>query len=287
MAGDSDPSEERLESLGPEERRVLAALAVVGDASLSAGELAALVEVAAAEPVVAELVRRGLVRSEEPGRYVLAPGLGERIRRTWDVVDAADRLLRQLISIAEDGRLTPSDLDAVLAVAEWAAGVGRLEELLQLVRATETALDVERRVEAWIEILRRAQVAAREVGDRGAEVWTAEQLQRCTAAVGVPPPAEVAVRPLRSTALRVAALVVTAVVGLGVGVAVGRSGAPSETTTETVPGETVVSTETETSTQTETTTETEISTQTETTTETSTITETVTTTETVTETVIG
>ena len=88
-------------------------------------------------------------------------GLRERLRDAWNLVDTGDRVLRQLISIAEDGRLTLSDLDAVLGVSQWASEVGRFQELLRLVKAVRTTVDVVRRVEAWITIVQRALQAAR------------------------------------------------------------------------------------------------------------------------------
>jgi hypothetical protein len=166
-----------LASLTPPEREVLAVLAVLGDVALSLEQLEALTSVADPRPVLAGLEQRGFVERED-GRYRIAQGRRERLREAWNVVDTGDRVLRQLISIAEDGRLTWSDLDAVLGVSRWACEFGRFEELLRLVKAVQTTVDVVRRIEAWIVIVRRAQQAARALGDVDAQAWAEQELAK-------------------------------------------------------------------------------------------------------------
>lgn len=173
-----------LASLTADEREVLAALAVVGDTALSPDQVAALTAVADPRPVLEELERRGFLRRDEEQRYAAPSGLRERLRQAWNLVDTGDRVLRQLISIAEDGRLTMSDLDAVLGISEWASETGRFAELLRLVRAVRTTVDVFRRVEAWVTIVRRALHAARAVGDHDAEAWAEGELSAAARALG-------------------------------------------------------------------------------------------------------
>lgn len=195
MSGRGDRSDESLpEELGAltaAQRQVLSVLAVVGSASLSPEALAAVTNLDDVEGTLAELERRGLVRREDERRK-LAAGLAPRLRRIWDIADNAERVLRQLVSIAEDGRLTLDDLDAVLAVTDWAAQTGRWSQLLRLVRATETALSLHERVETWIAIVERVQAAARAADHREAEEWADRQLaarrQTVTAAQPVAEP---------------------------------------------------------------------------------------------------
>jgi uncharacterized membrane protein YedE/YeeE len=178
MSGAGDAEQrlpESLESLTPGERHVLAVLAAVGEASLSVDELTVLAEVDDVRPVLDELRRRGLVRKEDD-REALAPGLGAKLRRAWELTDTTDRVLRQLISIAQDGKLTLDDLPAILGVSRWAAEAGRWSELLRLVTLTQTVLDVRQRVEIWIQIVEQARVAARRLGDVEAEAWAEDQL---------------------------------------------------------------------------------------------------------------
>jgi hypothetical protein len=179
--GEGLPAE--LASLTPVEREVLAALAVVGQAALSPEQLTALTSVADPEPTLAELERLGFIQREDDDRRAVVPGLREQIKQAWDLVDTGDKILRQLISIAADGRLTLSDLDAVLGVTEWAAETGRFVELLRLVRTVRQTMDVIRRVEAWVPIVRRAVDAARALGDHDAEAWAEGELSECARAV--------------------------------------------------------------------------------------------------------
>ena len=166
-----------LASLTPPEREVLAVLAVMGDVALSAEQIAALTSVADPRPILATLEGRGFVEREDD-RYRIPPGRRERLREAWNVVDTGDRVLRQLISIAQDGRLTWSDLDAVLGVSQWACEFGRFQELLRLVKAVQTTVDVVRRIEAWVVIVRRALQAARALGDVDAQAWAEQELAK-------------------------------------------------------------------------------------------------------------
>jgi hypothetical protein len=91
-------------------------------------------------------------------------------------VDVTDRALRAFIRIAEDGRLTLDDLDAVVELTRIATG--RWKELLRLAEAAETTLSTTHRVEEWIEIVERRREAARALGDGDAERRAERELER-------------------------------------------------------------------------------------------------------------
>jgi len=241
---------DRLESLTPTERQVLAVLAVVGEASLSTREVAALAEVDDVEPVLDELRRRGLVRRDDE-REALAPGLAAKLRHAWDLGDTTDRVLRQFISIAQDGRLTLADLPAILGLSRWAAELGRWTELLRLITLTETVLDVQQRVETWIQIVEQARVAARRLGDREAEVWAEAQLAAAGRAIAnatraaavattqVTPPLGGPGGPDRTALWLKRGLATLLIAGAGFGIGYVATGqASSAGTTVTVPGTT-------------------------------------------------
>jgi hypothetical protein len=214
---DDDALTEQLSGLSELEREVLAALAVVGETSLSPAQIEKLLGVADTRQAVAELERRELLERDEDDRVTAAPGLRERLSKLWNLVDTGDRLVQQLISIAEDGRLTVEDLDAVLGISEWACKLGRFEQLLRLVHAVQTTIDVVHRAEKWIEILGYAREAARSLDDVDAAAWVEAELRRTSdiARTGI---SRVPARtPLQSWAVR---LVVPAVlVGAGFGLA--------------------------------------------------------------------
>jgi hypothetical protein len=175
---DDDALREQLAGLSELDRGVLAALAVVGDTSLSPAQIDRLLGSADARQAMVELERRGLVQREEDDRVAAAPGLRDRLSKLWNLVDTGDRLIQQLISIAEDGRLSLDDLDAVLGISEWACGLGRFEQLLRLVHAVQTTVDVVHRTEKWIEILGYAREAARSLDDVEAQAWVDVELRR-------------------------------------------------------------------------------------------------------------
>jgi hypothetical protein len=242
---------ESLQSLTQAERQVLSVLAVVGQASLSPGEVAMLAEVDDARPVLDELQRRGLVRQQDD-REALAAGFGAKLRRAWDLADTTDRVLRQFISIAQDGKLTLDDLPAILGISQWAAEAGRWSELLRLITLTETVLDVRQRVETWIQIVEQARMAARKLGDLDAEAWAEDQLAAASRAIanaaGAAAVATTTITPLAIASthrdrtatwlkLGVAALLVGGA-GFGIGYAA-SGGASSAQTSVTVPATTV------------------------------------------------
>ena len=163
--------EERLSDLSGADRAVLAALVLTGGATIDVAAVRDLAEVEDAERSLRELERRGLVRRDEQDG-VLAPAWA-RLEQTLQVVDRAELVLRNAVTLAATGRLSP---EAVLGLTGWAARHGRQRELLTLVRAAKTGLAIERRVEAWRALLARADAAARELGDAGAAAWVRREL---------------------------------------------------------------------------------------------------------------
>jgi hypothetical protein len=236
-----------LPSLDPGARLVLAA-----PASISVEELAEITEVFEAERALTDLERRGLVVGEGD-RYSLAPEERGRLKRGLTSLDTVDRVLRGFIQIAEDGRLTVDDLDAVLELTRIAAATGRWSELLRLAEAARATLSTTRRVEEWVEIVERRLEAAEAVGDSQAANRARQELNRLA------PPAGGGV-PMGLAMLAAAAI---GAVGFGAGYLIGDQSAPESnpgtakgaktvTETETEAAETVTETVTETQTETET-----------------------------------
>ncbi|HEY2142184.1 MAG TPA: hypothetical protein VGG98_09015 [Solirubrobacteraceae bacterium] len=181
----------RVTALPDAERRVLAALAVVGSASLSAEELAELAEVDDdVTPLVADLEQHGLIRREEKQRYSVLDRIGEEIRQTDAALSAGDRLLKYMTTLAKDGQLTPErlldDAEAVLGLTEWAAEMQQWKRLLELVKTLQACFGIAHRVEEWLTLLDRARSAARALGDRRSEVWALQQLAAASSSVGDP-----------------------------------------------------------------------------------------------------
>jgi hypothetical protein len=241
---EDDPATEQLKGLSELERDVLSALAVVGETSLAPTQIETLLGVDDVRAAVEELRRRGLVESDEEDRVAAAPGLRDRLSKAWNVVDTGDRVLQQLISIAEDGRLNLDDLDAVLGITEWACGLGRFEQLLRLVHAVQTTVDVVHRAETWLQILGRAREAAEAVGDVDAEAWVEAERRRVVRATrGVRRVPSERRSPARLPNWVVRGVVPVALVGAGFGIATVLGGGSSDegggATAVTAPARTV------------------------------------------------
>jgi hypothetical protein len=176
-------------ALPPAERRALAALAVVGRASLSADELTELTEVQDIASLVADLERRGLIRRDEKQRCALGR-FGEEIRKTDDALTTGENLLQYMTTLAKGGQLTPArlldDTEAILGLTEWAAEWQRWERLLELVKTLQAGFGIESRIEQWLTLLDRGHRAARALGDRPSEVWALQQLAAASAIAGKP-----------------------------------------------------------------------------------------------------
>jgi hypothetical protein len=103
----------------------------------------------------------------------------EAIQRVDAHTATADRLLAQAQVLA----LGP-DVDALLGLSEWALRKERWPELLRLVRSTQSAIALVRRVRDWYRLLERGLAAARALGDREAEAWVEGQLGLAADALG-------------------------------------------------------------------------------------------------------
>ena len=183
---DAEPTQ--VTALPAPERQILAAVAVIGRASLSRDELAAIVEVEDVGPLVADLERRGLIRSDEKKRYAAIGRIGEQVRGTDAALSTGDRVLKYMTTLATSGRLTPEqlvdDAEAILGLSEWAAETGQWEQLLELVKTLQACFAIAHRVEEWLALLHRGRAAAQALNDQQSEVWVLQQLATASASAG-------------------------------------------------------------------------------------------------------
>lgn len=240
------------------ERHVLAALAVVGRASLSESELAELVETDEVRPLIDDLERRGLIEGVDRGRYSVLGRVGEEIRKTDDALATGDQLVQYLKTLAGAGALTPArladDAQAILGLSEWLAENRRWASLLELVKTLQSCFAIAQRVQQLLPLLERGRSAARALGDRQSEVWVLQQMATASTQAGDPDgaqrylhEAEELQRGLRATktasvgrsvprlALQILGLAIVAVAGLGVGFRVGAHHGTAGPVTTTVP----------------------------------------------------
>jgi hypothetical protein len=185
-ADDAAPTQ--VMELPPKEREVLVALAVVGRASLSAEELAELVEVEDVGLLVDDLRRRGLVEENERRRYSVLQQVGVEIRETDAALAKGERLLGYVTTLARSGALTPErladDAEAILGLSEWAAETRRWTTLLELVKTLQACFGIAERAQQWLTLLERGREAARALGDRGSEVWVLQRMATAAASGG-------------------------------------------------------------------------------------------------------
>ena len=255
--GDKSPGG-AVAALPSAERHVLAAIAVVGRASLSESELAELLETDDVRPLIADLERRGLIEGDERKRYSLLGSVGEEIRKTDDALATGDQLVQYLKTLAGAGALTPGrladDAQAILGLSEWLAENRQWASLLELVKTLQSSFAIAQRVQQLLALLEGGRRAARELGDRQSEVWVlqqmatastqagdtaaaqrylreADELQRGLPAVDTPSVG----RGVPRLALQILGLAVVAVAGFGVGYKVGGHNGNAGPVTTTVP----------------------------------------------------
>lgn len=246
--GDWPAAPPQIATLPVAERQILAALAVVGRASLSSEELAELVAVEDVAPLVADLEQRGLIRCEEKQRFSLLGRIGEEIRETDAALSTGERLLQYVTTLAEGGQLTPErlldDAEAILGLTEWAADLQQWERLLELVKTLQACFGIASRVEEWLTLLNRGRSAARALGDRQSEAWLLRQLATALASTGNLSAAQQCLREtdepqhklqlsLRRVALWTLGLVAFAAAGGATGYAIGNSNGSTGATTTT------------------------------------------------------
>jgi hypothetical protein len=277
-----ETAETQVLALSPPARQILAALAIVGRASLSPAELAELTETDRVEPLIDDLERRGLIKRDEQKRYSVVGRVGQEIRKTDEALATGDRLLGYMTTLAKGGKLTPErlleDAEAILGLSEWAGETGQWAALLELVKTLQACFSIAQRVDEWLTLLERGRSAARALGDRRSEIWVLQQMAAASASVGDTSAAQRYLREADElqggpapTARRVApadqavtagtraasrapwiiGLLIAGVVGIGAGYAIGSDdgGSVGETTarvpvTITLPGQTITTSDT-------------------------------------------
>jgi hypothetical protein len=254
--------ESGLAALPSAERHVLAAVAVVGRASLSEPELAELLELEDVQPLVDDLERRGLIKRDERERYSLLGSVGDEIRKTDDALATGDQLMQYMKTLANVGALTPArladDAQAILGLSEWAAEHEQWASLLEFVKTLQSCFAIAQRVQQLLALLERGRRAAHALGDRQSEVWMLQQMATAAHGAGDARAAQEYLREadelqrghlpggarhaaastgggVPRLALWVLCLAVVGVAGIGVGYAVGADNGNPGTATTTVP----------------------------------------------------
>lgn len=169
---------DKLVACGEDGRKLLAALALLGDATVGREHLRAIAGVENFDGQLMAALRRRDVRGHSP-RYNLGATLGPATDGL-DLDAVGGRALGHFTSWAYEYRAQPAvvmtEAAALVALLRWAVDSGRMREAIELGRAVDHAFALERRFGAWglvLELVRHAAVAS---GDRDAEAWALHQL---------------------------------------------------------------------------------------------------------------
>lgn len=168
-----------LASIDEKQRRALLALTALRGVPLAAQEISGLAEVTDLEPSLTALARLGLVVGSH-GRYQLADGVADRLRRREDLKPWVNRAITYFTAWAERHHRNPTALlhesVALLQTQQYAADARRWGEVFRLGRILDGALVIGSRWGAWALALDRCLAGAKATGDRVAEAWALHQL---------------------------------------------------------------------------------------------------------------
>ena len=168
-----------LASLSERQRLVIAVLAALGGVALLAQQTATLAGVPEVEAILEQLLRRNLIQVEGL-RYRLSESLLVVLQQKWDLNPWQERILSYFTTWAQQYRLEPNRLlaeaDAIRHSLAWGMEVGRWTEVLQLVKAVESAIALDKQWGLWEQLLQWGLTAAQAIGDQAAEGWAWHQL---------------------------------------------------------------------------------------------------------------
>ena len=166
-------------SLSEPERRIVAALAALGDASVRAEHLSGMTGLSDVESILDGLVQRALLRAEGSG-YRLDAVLIQELQQLSDAHRWSEKALVYFLDWIERHRdqfdRIVSEIDVLNRVLDYATKARHWSEALRLTMALEGALALARRWGAWERVLRIGLQAARELRDRPAEAWALHQI---------------------------------------------------------------------------------------------------------------
>ena len=167
-----------LSSLSNVERRVLSALAFLGNIPVGVSHLAEVTGLANVGHVLSSLQSQRLVQSHSP-RYSLTGNLAVVLQQQSDLSAWGERYLDHFTAWAES-QTSPQaiieEMDTLQKMLAWATSSGVWSKALRLAHAIEAALALGLRWGAWAQALEWGLQAARALGDRSAEGWALHQI---------------------------------------------------------------------------------------------------------------
>ena len=167
-----------LESRSPAERRVLAALGVLG-VFVSKEALAACAGAPVIEPFSQQLIDGKLIQTDG-AMFSLAHGVANAAGALpdWNAhwLEALSRLVSWTEQSSGDPETLFRNLPAIEHAVQWAADHTHWQEVLRLARAVEPALSSSGRWTAWGKLLELGSRAAMELRDEASRAWALHEL---------------------------------------------------------------------------------------------------------------
>ena len=161
------------------EKRLLAALVVLGGAPVHAKHLTRITNLPDAEPVLQTLLEFSLVETDGL-RYRLAETLIEPFQPVLDLAAWVPQTVNYFTTWAEQHWRIPDqileDSEALLQMLELAFKTERWTDVLHLGQLMDAALTLDRRWGAWERVLQWELQAAQAIEEPAAEAWAMHQL---------------------------------------------------------------------------------------------------------------
>ena len=175
--GDPRLATSEIKSATEDEKKVLTALAVFVGAPVAAEHVGMVAGVLSAEPILADLERRGLVQSHDQ-RFTLAEDV--KANQIGDLKPSFARALVHFLDWTKQRRNQPEEIarsaEAILVILKWAVSAQAWNEVRSLGHAIEEALTLSGKWDMWANVLNAIKAAAQAQGNIAESAWTLHQL---------------------------------------------------------------------------------------------------------------
>jgi len=169
---------ELFNSMDSQQKRTLAVLGAAGGALVPQTIIASLIKLPDAQDILDGLVQSGMAWNRGSNYGVIGTIVGAT-GKVWDLSPWREALVNYfanwVVQQPED-RLIEEASDLLLHVINYAGEKNRWPEVIRIGRAVERIFILQKRWQAWLDILNLILKAARNHGDRHTEAWALHQL---------------------------------------------------------------------------------------------------------------
>jgi hypothetical protein len=164
--------------LDSKQKKVLAILSAAGGSLVPLAMITSLGKLTDAEGILSGLIQSGLAWGEG-SRYGISGSIMGPTGKIWDVTPWRNVLVKYLadwVTQQPEDQLVEESLDLLLQAVQYAGERNRWPEVIRIGRVVERILILQKRWQAWLDILNLILKAARSYGDRSTEAWALHQL---------------------------------------------------------------------------------------------------------------